>query len=98
MDRALHDRLAQLAQGAQPALLLRLLVGEVEVQQHEDAGLGVDPATLRPAWEATVERVLTEATLEVPTDAGSCRETLSRTAAAVGGELDAGLDALGDAV
>lgn len=36
-----------------------------------DAGLGVDPSTLRPAWETTVERVITEATLEIPTDAGS---------------------------
>lgn len=36
-----------------------------------DAGLGIDPSTLRPAWEATMERVLTEATLEIPTDAGS---------------------------
>lgn len=36
-----------------------------------DAGLGVDPSTLRAAWEATVERVLTEATLAIPDDAGS---------------------------
>jgi ring-1,2-phenylacetyl-CoA epoxidase subunit PaaC len=36
-----------------------------------DAGLGVDPEALRPAWESTVERVLTDATLELPTDAGT---------------------------
>ncbi len=35
------------------------------------AGFGVDPSSLRPAWEATVGRVLADATLEVPADAGS---------------------------
>jgi ring-1,2-phenylacetyl-CoA epoxidase subunit PaaC len=29
-------------------------------------GIAADPGVLRPAWEATVEAVLTEATLEVP--------------------------------
>lgn len=29
-------------------------------------GIAVDPATLRPAWDATLGRVLTEATLSVP--------------------------------
>lgn len=36
-----------------------------------DAGLGVDPSTLRPAWEGTVERVLSEATLDRPRGTGS---------------------------
>jgi ring-1,2-phenylacetyl-CoA epoxidase subunit PaaC len=33
-----------------------------------DAGVGVDPATLRAPWRAPVERVLAEATLTVPAD------------------------------
>ncbi len=36
-----------------------------------DAGLGVEPAGLRPAWASTVEQALTEATLDVPDDAGT---------------------------
>lgn len=35
------------------------------------AGFGVDPSVLREPWEATVARVLTDATLEVPTGAGT---------------------------
>jgi ring-1,2-phenylacetyl-CoA epoxidase subunit PaaC len=35
------------------------------------AGFGVDPSALREPWETTVARVLTDATLEVPTDAGA---------------------------
>ena len=31
-----------------------------------EAGIGVDPASLRPAWEDPVDRVLTEATLQRP--------------------------------
>jgi ring-1,2-phenylacetyl-CoA epoxidase subunit PaaC len=31
-----------------------------------EAGIGVDPASLRPAWEEQVDRVLTEATLQRP--------------------------------
>ncbi|HEX2153196.1 MAG TPA: 1,2-phenylacetyl-CoA epoxidase subunit PaaC [Acidimicrobiia bacterium] len=33
-----------------------------------DAGIGVEPGTLRPAWEKTVDDVLAEAKLERPSD------------------------------
>ena len=46
-------------------------VGEMFVSDEKDAqvaaaGLTPDPASLRPAWEATVRDVLTEATLAIP--------------------------------
>ena len=43
MDRALHDGLAEFAEVSQPSLLLRLVIREIEIEQHEDPGLGIDP-------------------------------------------------------
>jgi ring-1,2-phenylacetyl-CoA epoxidase subunit PaaC len=31
-----------------------------------DAGIAVDPVSLRDAWERTIKRVFTEATLQIP--------------------------------
>ena len=48
--------------------------GEMFEADHVDAemaatGVGVDPASLRPAWQATVESTLEEATLDLPSAA-----------------------------
>jgi hypothetical protein len=40
---SLNDGLTQLAETVQAAFAPGLLVGQVEVEQHEDSGLGVDP-------------------------------------------------------
>jgi ring-1,2-phenylacetyl-CoA epoxidase subunit PaaC len=45
--------------------------GELFLADEKDvevaaAGIAPDPASLRPAWEATVREVLTEATLAIP--------------------------------
>src|SRR5262249_59025549 len=33
-----------------------------------EAGVALDPAAIRPAWDATIDRVLAEATLKRPAD------------------------------
>lgn len=42
--------------------------GELFESDDVDRAAGLDPATLRPSWEATVDSVLTEATLQRPAD------------------------------
>lgn len=42
--------------------------GELFETDEVDLAVGVDPETLRPGWEATVDEVLTEATLARPDD------------------------------
>ena len=42
---------------------------EPELPELLEAGVAVDPAALRPAWDATVDRVFTEATLTRPASA-----------------------------
>jgi ring-1,2-phenylacetyl-CoA epoxidase subunit PaaC len=52
--------------------LERLWPYTFEMLAHDplEAEVGVDPATLRPAWEASVGEVLATATLGVPADSG----------------------------
>ncbi len=45
-----------------------LFDGDSVDRDLSNAGVGVDPGTLRPAWERTVTEVLAEATLERPDD------------------------------
>ncbi len=44
-----------------------LFLGGPGIEDVVAAGVGVDPATLRPAWDTYVRSVVAEATLEVPT-------------------------------
>ena len=50
---------------------------EPELPELVEAGIAVDPATLRPAWDATVDHVLGEATLARP--AGTWMQRGGRT-------------------
>jgi len=43
LDRPVADHFLQIAQRPQPAFLLRLLIGKVEIEKHEDSGLRVHP-------------------------------------------------------
>lgn len=45
-----------------------MFAGDAVDEQASQAGIGVDPATLQPAWEGRVHAVLAEATLAVPDD------------------------------
>jgi ring-1,2-phenylacetyl-CoA epoxidase subunit PaaC len=42
--------------------------GELFESDEVDLAVGLDPATLRRGWEATVDEVLAEATLDRPDD------------------------------
>jgi ring-1,2-phenylacetyl-CoA epoxidase subunit PaaC len=64
-----------LSHGKAQAALDALWMYTGEMFEHDDldaamieAGIGVDAAALKPRWDATIDAVLAEATLERPTD------------------------------